>query len=96
MWYDTFDYATRVEYLGIGHYGNRWASNNCPVDMKNYRAPVLVNGKEFGDALVKTVGTTKGEAETIRDRAAALGELCRKSGGRRQAAAIITELCHKI
>jgi hypothetical protein len=95
MWYDTFDYATRVEYLGIGVYGNRAAGHNCVVDNENYQAPLMVDGKEFGQSLLKAVGQVKGErsADIMRKKAAHLGEVCRKSGGRAEAARVITKLC---
>ncbi|KAI0418908.1 hypothetical protein F5X98DRAFT_362854 [Xylaria grammica] len=94
MWYDTFDYATRIEYLGIGVYGNRAAGRNCVVNKENYQAPLMVDGQEFGDALLKVVGRTKGDsyADIMSKEAARLGEVCRKSGGRSEAARIITEL----
>ncbi|KAM7200695.1 Glycosyltransferase sdnJ [Naviculisporaceae sp. PSN 640] len=95
MWYDTFDYATRVEYLGIGAYGNREKGRNCVVDNENYVAPNLVDGAEFGAALLRIVGKNKGDAGAarIKKRAAELGEVCRKSGGRVQSADIVTGLC---
>jgi len=95
MWYDTFDYATRVEYLGIGVYGNRIVGHNCVVDMDNYVAPLMVDGQEFSEALLKAVGKVKGDAEVMRKRAAELGQVCRKSGGRAEAAKIVTELCFR-
>jgi hypothetical protein len=93
MWYDTFEYATRVEYLGIGVYGNRVIGHNAVVDINNYVAPLMVDGVEFGEALFKAVGKVKGAAEAMQNRAAELGEVCRKSGGRVEAAKIITDLC---
>lgn len=94
MWYDTFDYATRVEYLGIGVYGNRNVGRNCVVtDNENYVSPNLIDGQEFGAALLKTVGKRKGDADDIRRRAQQLGDTCRKSGGRVDSARIITDLC---
>jgi hypothetical protein len=45
MWYDTFEYATRVEYLGIGVYGNRVIGHNAVVDINNYVAPLMVSEK---------------------------------------------------
>ncbi|KAI0196451.1 hypothetical protein F4808DRAFT_305281 [Astrocystis sublimbata] len=95
MWYDTFDYATRIEHLGIGVYGNRDAGRNCVVDNENYQAPLMVDGQEFGDALLRTVGRVKGDqkADAMSKRAAELGEVCRNSGGRTKAAKIITDLC---
>ncbi|KAK6850362.1 hypothetical protein PG995_014195 [Apiospora arundinis] len=93
MWYDTFDYATRVEYLGIGTYGNRNIGHSCVVDNENYVAPTLIEGEEFGAALLRTVGRKKGDAQAMAEKAAQLGEKCRKSGGRVQSASIITDLC---
>lgn len=43
MWIDTYDFAIRVEYLGIGVWGNRVA------------AP-YVEGPELGKALLQVVG----------------------------------------
>jgi hypothetical protein len=93
MWYDTFDYATRVEYLGIGVYGNRDIGYNCVVDDENYVAPNLIDGEELGAALLKTVGRKKGDSDVMRKKAAQLGEVCRSSGGRVESAKIITDLC---
>lgn len=95
MWYDTFDYATRVEYLGIGAYGNRDKGRSCVVDDENYVAPNLVDGGEFGRALLQIVGRTKGDAgsEATRKKAAELGEVCRRSSGRVRSAEIVTGLC---
>lgn len=93
MWYDTFDYATRVEYLGIGTYGNRDIGHSCVVDNDNYVAPNLVDAEEFGAALLRTVGRKKGDAQAIAEKAAQLGEICRKTGGRIESARIVTDLC---
>lgn len=68
--------------------------HKCVVDVTNYVAPLMIEGNEFGTALLKVVGKTKGdaEAEAMRKRARALGEVCRTSGGRVRAAEIITDL----
>ncbi|KAF7541495.1 hypothetical protein G7054_g581 [Neopestalotiopsis clavispora] len=95
MWYDTFDYATRVEYLGIGVYGNRHKGHSCVIDNENYVAPNLIDGEEFGAALLKTIGREKGDADAMRQKAKQLGEVCRKSGGRIESARIITDLCYE-
>ena len=68
QWYDTYDYACRAEYLGIGVYGNRSV------------AP-LVNSAEFGQALTTVVGN-RSSANAIKERARSLGEVCKRSGGR--------------
>lgn len=95
MWYDTFDYATRVEYLGIGVYGNRHKGHSCVIDNENYVAPNLIDGEEFGAALLKTIGREKGDADAMRQKTKQLGEVCRKSGGRIESARIITDLCYE-
>jgi hypothetical protein len=92
QWYDTYDYATRVKYLGIGVYGNTVAGHGCNVDLENYKAPLMVDAKEFGDALLKVVGANEGDADTMREKARAIGKICQKSGGRVQAAHILRDL----
>jgi hypothetical protein len=92
QWYDTYDYATRVEYLGIGLYGNNVAGHTCKVDVENYKAPPMIDAKEFGSALLKAVGAKQGDGDAIREKARALGKLCQKSGGRVQAAQILRDL----
>lgn len=44
MWYDTYDFATRVEWLGIGVWGNRSVAPR-------------VDGTELGEALVRVVAS---------------------------------------
>lgn len=44
MWYDTYDFATRVEWLGIGVWGNRSVAPR-------------VDGIELGEALVRVVAS---------------------------------------
>ena len=93
-WYDTFDYATKVEYLGIGIYGNKHAINHCQVDFEQYHPPSLVEAEEFGRALLTCVGKRleDAEAQKIRQRAEKLGRLCQISGGRFESARIIADL----
>lgn len=43
QWYDTYDYASKTEYLGIGVYGNK------------AMAP-MVDAEEFGNALLRAMG----------------------------------------
>lgn len=92
MWYDTFDFATRVEHLGIGIYGNKVIGRNCVMHEDGTSAPTLVDGKEFGAALLKAIGTTQ-DARAMRTKAAQLSEICRRKSGRAEAARILTELC---
>ncbi|RDW56481.1 glycosyltransferase family 1 protein [Coleophoma crateriformis] len=94
-WYDTYDYATRAEYLGIGVYGNYNAGHIRDVKMENYVSPTMVDHKEFGKALLKVVGKEAGDSGDMRERARELGNICHNSGGRIMAAEIITELTFK-
>jgi hypothetical protein len=54
QWYDTYDYASKSEYLGIGVYGNKTI------------AP-MVDGEEFGNALLRVIGneTLRAKAQAI-------------------------------
>lgn len=84
FWADTFDFAERVEYLGIGLFGNRRASPN-------------IDPEEFGHALLTVVGREGGKEaseKSIRDRANALGKIVRRKGGRKLACeAILSRIC---
>jgi hypothetical protein len=60
MWYDLFDFAVRVEWLGIGLRGNRTSAPR-------------VEGEELGRVLLRVVGEGK-EAQSARRRAKALGD----------------------
>jgi hypothetical protein len=60
QWYDTYDYARRAKYLGIGVYGNRSV------------AP-FVNSAEFRQALTTVVGNQSQSASAIKERARSLG-----------------------
>ena len=68
MWYDTYDFASRVEYLGIGIYGNKTSSPKAEAG-------------EFGSALTRIVGS---EAESYRARARELRDTCWKGGSGRE------------
>jgi UDP:flavonoid glycosyltransferase YjiC (YdhE family) len=81
QWYDTYDYACRTEYLGIGVYGNRSV------------AP-FVNSAEFGQALTTVVGNQSESASAMKERARLLGEVCKRSGGRGLASDMITKLAY--
>lgn len=78
VWYDTYDFANRVEYLSIG----RWASKTT--------AP-HVDADEFSRAVMAVVDKGE-EGRRIRVRARELGEVCQKAGGRKRACAKIIEL----
>ncbi|WQF84437.1 Putative UDP-glucuronosyl/UDP-glucosyltransferase [Colletotrichum destructivum] len=79
VWFDTYDFATRVEYLGIGKRGSTNHAPKCAA-------------KELGPILKEVV---LGEsAEGFRKKAADLAEVCRRDGGGRviAAKAILKEL----
>ncbi|KAH0828094.1 hypothetical protein J3R83DRAFT_3753 [Lanmaoa asiatica] len=79
VWYDTYDYASRVEFLNIGIFGNKTCSPS-------------VEAVEFGKALVRVTGNTE-EAAKFRTSAKRLKELCRAKGNGRElsCAAILKE-----
>ncbi|KAL0574019.1 hypothetical protein V5O48_007941 [Marasmius crinis-equi] len=70
VWYDTYDFASRVEYLGIGIYGSRTCS------------PRVESG-ELGRALVRAVGSGE-EAERFRENAGRFRDICKKRGNGRE------------
>ncbi|KAF6802332.1 udp-glucoronosyl and udp-glucosyl transferase family protein [Colletotrichum musicola] len=76
VWADTYDFAHRAEYLGIGRWGSR-------------RSAPGVEAKEFGAALLRVlIGP---EAEGIRTRAKEIAELRLRGEGRDVAARHILE-----
>ena len=80
VWYDTYDYAVRSEYLGSGVYGSKTA------------AP-YAEGTEFGHALMAVLGDGPGP-KAIRNRARELGDVCQRSEGREVACMKILEMVH--
>ena len=80
VWFDTYDYARRAEFLNIGIF----ASKTC--------APG-VGAEEFGKALVRVTGDSV-EAGKLRTSAKHLKELCRAKGNGRElaCAAILKEV----
>jgi hypothetical protein len=79
-WWDTYEFAIRVEYLGIGIYGSR----------KSKSAP-RANGVEFGEALIALNDEDNEKSRLIRERAKNLAEICNAYGGRVKAADMILE-----
>ena len=77
-WLDTFDFANRVEYLGIGIYGSRESSP-------------LVKSKELSTALMRVTGGGE-EATRIKAKAKGLAKIAGKVGGRVKACEIIVEV----
>lgn len=72
VWYDTYDYANRVERLNIGVFGNKTCGPG-------------VRAEEFGQALVRVTGV---EAAKFRTEAKRLKEVCRTKGNGREVAAM--------
>ena len=77
-WMDTFDFANRAEYLGIGVYGSK------------YHTP-RVETKELAAALVKVFSDTE-EAASMRRKAKELQVVAAKYGGRAKAADTIVDI----
>ena len=78
QWYDLYDMAARAEYRGIGIYGNKKVAPD-------------IEAVEFGAAVARLVRPGK-ESEGFKTRAKAVGEACRKSGGKRAAVDKILEI----
>lgn len=71
QWYDLYEMAARVEYLGIGIYGNKSVAPG-------------IEALEFGTAVARLVRPGK-ELEGFRTRAKVVAEACRKAGGKKTA-----------
>ena len=82
LWYDCYDFASRVEYLGIGIRGN------------HKDAPHL-DSEEFGLALGVIIDEGSERGRLIRERAKELGKACQSAGGRVRACRRIVELSHR-
>jgi hypothetical protein len=79
-WWDTYEFAIRVEYLGVGIYGSR-----------NSKSAPKANGIEFGGALIALNDEGNENSRRIRERAKKLAEVCNAYGGRVKAANKIME-----
>ena len=79
VWFDTYDYAQRAEFLNIGIFGSKTSAPG-------------VHAAEFGRALVRVTGDSA-EAEKFRMSAKRLKELCKAKGNGRElaSAAILKE-----
>ena len=80
MWVDLYDFATRVEYLGIGVWGN-------PKSAPNWTA------EELGTAFLKVLGDSDAST-SMRKRAQELGKTYQSKPGRNTAAREIAKLAH--
>lgn len=81
-WYDTYDYALRVEMLGIGIYGSR---SGAP----------RVDAEELSRALITMTSPKNSTGELIRERAKQLGMVMQKYGGRDLGAEKILDLAER-
>ena len=70
--------AARVEYVGIGIYGNRSVAPD-------------IDATEFGAAISRLLSPSE-EAEKFAEKAKEIGELCMGAPGKKGAAAKILEL----
>ncbi|EGX88959.1 UDP-glucoronosyl and UDP-glucosyl transferase, putative [Cordyceps militaris CM01] len=78
VWFDTYDFARRVEYFGIGKIGNR---NNAPKCCKDELAPI------FKQVVLEEAG------KLMQAKATKMAEACKASGqGSEKAARGILEL----
>ena len=75
-WFDTYEYAARIEYLGIGIYGNKTAAPGASTE-------------EFGNALSAILLDKSDKSQRMHERAKTLGDLCQKSGGRKYACDVL-------
>ena len=80
VWFDTYDTATKIDYLGIGVIGNRSSAPH-------------VNGLEFGRAL-RSVVDDEPKANLIRKNAHTLGIVCQRKEGRMVACEKIIEVAN--
>lgn len=78
VWYDTFCFAAKAEFRGIGVYGNKGSEPGVSID-----------------GLTKALLTVL-EDEKIKERARAIGQICRKREGRQVACDKLTELARAI
>jgi UDP:flavonoid glycosyltransferase YjiC (YdhE family) len=78
MWLDLYDYATRVEWLGVGVWGNKVAAPDWKAE-------------ELSSAFLKVLADDE-EARAIRQRAEQLGDLFRDTPGQDCAAEELAKL----
>ncbi|KAE8451625.1 hypothetical protein EG329_003082 [Mollisiaceae sp. DMI_Dod_QoI] len=81
LWVDLYDYATRVEYLGIGIFGS---STSAPNWTSHELTTAFMRALDGGQESVR-----------MRENARVLGELARKAGGRFRAAKEISKLARR-
>jgi UDP:flavonoid glycosyltransferase YjiC (YdhE family) len=80
-WNDTYEFAARVEYFGIGVYGSK----------KSKSAPGA-DGVELGEALLFVTGDSD-ESKVMKEKARKLADVVNAYGGRSKAADTILEMC---
>jgi UDP:flavonoid glycosyltransferase YjiC (YdhE family) len=83
LWADLYDYAVRVEYFGIGIWGNKRTAPNWTAE-------------ELGEALLKMVGDSE-EAVEMRRKAKDLAVVSKRGGeGRIEAANQVAKLARRV
>jgi UDP:flavonoid glycosyltransferase YjiC (YdhE family) len=78
VWSDCYDFAARVEYLGVGVWGNK----NSKTDWE---------AEQLSNAFTKILRDDE-TSKQIRSKAGALGHIARRNPGREVAAARIADL----
>jgi UDP:flavonoid glycosyltransferase YjiC (YdhE family) len=78
MWVDLYDYATRVEWLGVGIWGNKLTAPNW-------------TSEELGNAFLKVLSNDEG-AKSMREKARWLGKQFQSKPGRVCAAGELAKL----
>ncbi|CAG9945057.1 unnamed protein product [Clonostachys rosea f. rosea IK726] len=72
VWGDTYDFAKRVEWLGIGKFGSPWNAPQC-------------SARELGPILEQVVLGPR--SKSMKEKAVELAQLCENNGGGRRVAA---------
>lgn len=78
LWVDLYSYATRVEYLGVGVWGNKATAPNWTAE-------------ELGNAFMTVLGDDE-KAKSLRRKAKKLGDSFKDKAGRVCAADKLAEL----
>jgi UDP:flavonoid glycosyltransferase YjiC (YdhE family) len=80
-WNDTYEFAARVEYFGIGVYRSK----------KSKSAPGA-DSVELGEALLLVTGDSN-ESKVMKEKVGKLADVVNAYGGRSKAADTILEMC---
>ena len=83
MWLDTYDFAVRVEWLGIGVYGNRSVAPE-------------VDSHELAKAITSVISQRESWRGSIYEKADRLAKICQKNDGRRVACERIMDMAREM